>query len=39
MAILFGFVAIPLVALKFGIEMKWILLYLAIICAGMAASD
>ena len=39
MAVVIGFVAIPLVALKLGIELKWILLYIAIICAGMAASD
>lgn len=37
--VIFGFVAIPLVAIKSGIELKWILLYLVIMCAGVVASD
>lgn len=35
----FGFFIIPLVAMKFNVDMQWILLYMAVVCAGMAAGD
>lgn len=35
----FGFFVIPVVAMKLNVDIQWILLYMAVVCAGMAASD
>lgn len=39
MAGIIGCFVIPLVAMKLNVEPKWILLYLSIMVAGIAASD
>lgn len=35
----FGFFVLPLVAMKLNVDIQWILLYMAVVCAGMAAGD
>lgn len=38
-AYIFGFFCIPMVAMKWNVELKWILLYMSIWCAGVIASE
>lgn len=38
-AYVFGFFCIPIMAMKLNVEPKWILLYMAIWCAGAMTSD
>ena len=36
---IFGFFVIPMVAMKLNVDAQWILLYMAVVCAGIAAGD